>query len=164
MRKIVVVGVSRTGRPELAEALGTRLDLPVTHLDTLYHREDRTTAPPDEFADAQRALIARPRWIVVGNYASTLPIRLRAADTVVFLDIHPPAAITAILARRRHPEPSDHDRLDPGVLRSVLAYRHSVRPRVRRLLAAHSAPDVPVHTFTTRRAADRWLAGLPASG
>ncbi|MGC0419767.1 topology modulation protein [Embleya sp. AB8] len=163
MHKIVVVGVGETGRTGLADALGSRLGLPVTHLDTLYHREDRSTAPAEEFADAQRALVAGPGWILAGNYAATLAIRLVAADTVVFLDMNPTAAVTGILARRRHPEPGDHDRLNQGVLRPVLAYRHAVRPRVRRLIAEHAGPDTAVHVFTTRRAADRWLAGLPAA-
>ncbi|MET7305241.1 topology modulation protein [Embleya sp. NPDC005575] len=161
MRKIVVVGVGGAGRTRWADALGTRLGLPVTHLDTLYHRGDRSLAPAEEFAEAQRALIAEPGWILAGNHAPTLAMRLAAADTVVFLDINPPAAITDLLARRRRPEPGGHDRMNPSVLRSVLAYRHAVRPRVRRLIAEHTDPRTPVHTFTTHRAAERWLTDLP---
>ncbi|MFI1383885.1 hypothetical protein [Embleya sp. NPDC020886] len=163
MRKIVVVGIGGAGRAGWADALGARLGLPVTHLPTPYDREDRSTTTAEEFADAQRALIAQPGWILVGNHAPTLALRLAAADTVVFLDISPPAAIADLIAHRRHPEPGSHDRLNPSVFRSVLAYRHTVRPRVRRLMAEHTGPATPVHTFTTHRAADRWLDTLPTA-
>lgn len=32
-------------------------------------------------------LAARPAWVIDGNYTSTLPPRLRAADTVIHLDV-----------------------------------------------------------------------------
>ncbi|WP_406299513.1 hypothetical protein OG948_30385 [Embleya sp. NBC_00888] len=162
MRKIVVVGIGGAGRTGWADALGTRLGLPVTHLDTLYHREDRSAQPAEEFADAQRTLIAGPDWILVGNHAPTLALRLTAADTVVFLDISAPAAITDLFARRRHPGPGDLDGANPSVLRSVLAYRHAVRPRLRRLITEHTGSGTSVHTFTTHGAANRWLTTLPA--
>jgi len=169
MRKIVVVGVSGAGKTVLANGLGDRLGLPVTHLDGMYHREDGSTLPAEDFAQAQRALVAGPTWVVDGNYASTLDIRLAAADTVVFLDIHPPAALLGIMARRhrhtgeRYAHEGVYDPVNPGVVRYVLAYRHTMRPRVRRLLAEHVGPGTAVHRFTTRRAADRWMESLPVA-
>ncbi|MYW04615.1 topology modulation protein [Streptomyces sp. SID3343] len=169
MRKVLVVGVSGAGKTVLAHELGERLGLPVTHLDGLYYRDDWSVLPAEEFAEAQREIVARPSWIIDGNHAATLDIRLAAADTVVFLDINAPAALLGILARRRryrggqHPEDGVYDRLGPSVVRYVLAYRHTMRPRVRRLIDEHAAPDAALHTFTTRGAADRWVASLPTS-
>jgi hypothetical protein len=41
----------------------------------------------EQFAVLLRHPVTAPRWIIDGNYASSLPIRLQAADTVIFLDL-----------------------------------------------------------------------------
>ena len=41
----------------------------------------------EQFAVLLRHPVTAPRWSIDGNYASSLPIRLQAADTVIFLDL-----------------------------------------------------------------------------
>jgi hypothetical protein len=48
------------------------------HLDGLYDDQDWKPLDQQRFADLQRDLVTAPRWIIDGNYASTLPIRLQA--------------------------------------------------------------------------------------
>ena len=43
--------------------------------------------PDDEWDRLIAQLIARDSWILDGNYGRTLPMRLDAADTVIFLDL-----------------------------------------------------------------------------
>jgi hypothetical protein len=54
----------------------------------------------EKFADRQRKLVARPQWLIDGNYASTLPIRLAAADSVIFLDLPAITCLLGIFQRR----------------------------------------------------------------
>lgn len=162
MDRIVVVGCGGSGKSVVARQLARLLDLPVTHLDGVYYDADWNTLTQDEFAARQRDLVARPRWVIDGNYVSTLPVRLAAADTVVFLDLPPVACLWGIAQRRwrhgggQHPDVGVYDRVNWSFVRYVLGYRRTMRPRIRSLVAEH-APQARFVTLTSRRRVARFL-------
>lgn len=100
MERIAILGCGGSGKTHLANRLAAVLNLPVIHLDGVYYDADWNTLPQDVFAAVQRDLVSTPRWLVEGNYASTLPIRLAAADTVVFLDLPAVTCLAGIVQRR----------------------------------------------------------------
>jgi len=163
VKRIAIIGCGGSGKSHLARQLGAALDVPVTHLDALYYDEAWNPLPAEQFAALQRDLVAAPTWVIDGNYASSLPIRLAVADTVVFLDLPALACLAGIAQRRlRQGGGQDkatgvYDRITSDFLRYVWNYRRSMRPRVRALIDQH-ARHADVVVLTSRRAARRWLA------
>ncbi|GAB3206147.1 topology modulation protein [Marinactinospora thermotolerans] len=159
-QRIVIIGCGGSGKTTLANRLAVGFGIPVTHLDAVYYDDEWNPLPQEEFAAVQEELVADPEWVIDGNYASTLPIRLRRATTVVFLDLPPLPCLWGIAQRRwRHGGGQDgrtgvYNRITWDFIRYVWNYRTTMRPRVRALIAEH-APHVEVHVATSRRAADR---------
>src|SRR5690348_5483337 len=87
MRQIDIIGSGGAGKSTLARQLGTKLGIPVYHLDQLYWKSGWVASSPEEFAAKQAAILAKPDWMLDGNFGETMLPRLEAADTVIFLDL-----------------------------------------------------------------------------
>ncbi|WP_123815529.1 topology modulation protein [Myceligenerans xiligouense] len=167
MQRIAIIGCGGSGKTYLANQLAGVLDLPLTHLDSVYYDTDWNPLPREEFAEVQRTLVARPRWLVEGNYTETLLIRLAAADTVIFLDLDAVTCLTGVFRRRlryrggQHAEDGVYDRISWSFVRYIWGYRRTMRPRVHRLLAEHGS-HAELITVTSRRQAAALVAQLRA--
>jgi adenylate kinase family enzyme len=100
MRRIVIIGPLGAGKSTLALKLGRLLGIPVHHLDWLYWGDTWTSTPPAEWQALLSRIVAGESWIIDGNFTSSLPQRLAAADTVIYLDT-PPLTSTIRAIRRR---------------------------------------------------------------
>lgn len=166
MDRIVIIGCGGSGKTTLGRQLAALIDAPMTHLDGVYYDAAWNALPQEEFVAIQQKLVAEPRWVIDGNFASTLPIRLTHADTVIFLDISPTMCLWGILQRRLRyrggqlVEQGVFDRIHWGFIRYILGYRRQMRPKVRALIAEH-VTHAHVVTLTSRRAARRFLTTLP---
>ncbi len=58
------------------------------HLDALFWKPNWEGVPREEQITVQNNLIKDEKSIIDGNYGGTMGIRLNAADTIIFLDIH----------------------------------------------------------------------------
>ena len=164
VERIVVLGCGGSGKTVVANRLADRLGLPVAHLDALYYDSEWRPVDAEEFAARLRTAVQGPRWILDGNYAATMPPRLRAADTVVFLDLPGWVCLWSLIKRRMRYRGGQHpdgvfDRLTMGFARYVLAYRKSMAPRVRSLIAEH-AKHANILVFTNRTQVTTWLNSL----
>ena len=171
MERIAIVGCGGSGKTYLARELAERLDLPLTHLDAVYY--DRDWNPRDDagFRLLQAELVARPRWIIEGNYAATLPVRIAAADTVILLDLPARTCLLGVLQRRRrfgsgqNPALGVYNRINWNFIRYILGYRRAMLPRVRRMIAERQASDhaetLDVVILSSRLAIRQYLRTLP---
>ncbi|GHJ52878.1 DNA topology modulation protein FlaR [Nonomuraea sp. TT08I-71] len=162
MERIAIIGCGGSGKSTIARQLAQSLEAPLTHLDGVYYDEQWRPLPQDEFAAQQEKLVAGERWIIEGNYASTLPIRLAAADTVIFLDLPAVTCLWGIAQRRwrhrggQHHQDGAYDRITWNFVRYILDYRRSTRPRVQNLVREHGR-HVRLLTLNSRRQANQLI-------
>ncbi|MFH9071346.1 topology modulation protein [Streptomyces alboflavus] len=162
MKKVAIVGCGGSGKSYLARELGKVLDAPVTHLDAAFYDDEWNELPMDKFAEVQRELVAQPKWVIDGNYNSTLQIRLEACDTIVLMDVSTPAALYGIFSRQirhgaGHKGNGVHNRIHWGVIKYVATYRRKMRPRVMAKIEQFAAGHADVVLLTGRRQTRRWL-------
>jgi hypothetical protein len=100
----------------------------------------------------QEKRVARDRWIIEGDLGpcDAVEVRLRAADTIIFLDFS--LVRCAWRAFRRSRERADF-------WRWLLAYRYQSRPILRKVIANH-APDALLHIFRSPKALSRFVADV----
>ena len=167
MDRIAIIGCGGSGKSHLSRSLGTLLGITPVHLDGLYYDQDWKPLDKEQFAALQRDLVTAPRWIIDGNYASSLPIRLQAADTVIFLDLPGWTCLYGIAQRRlrhrggQHKDIGVYDRITWNFVRYIFGYRRQMAPRVRRLIADH-AGNAEVVVLRSRHAARDYLATVTA--
>jgi adenylate kinase family enzyme len=124
MRRIIVMGPPGSGKSTLARQLGRRRNLPVFHLDQIFWQPGWVETPPNLFRAEVERIAALPAWIIDGNYIGTIGPRLRAADTVVYLDAPTSLCMFRVLRRimvscgqvREDMAPDCPERVDPAFL------------------------------------------------
>ena len=99
MKKIIVIGSGGAGKSTFSKRLGEILGIEVIHLDRLYWLPNWQEVPQDEWHRIVEEVISRDSWVMDGNYSATREMRIRACDTVIFLDIPRRVCMYRILKR-----------------------------------------------------------------
>jgi adenylate kinase family enzyme len=171
MRRIVVIGPLAAGKSTLALKLGRLLGIPVHHLDWLYWGDTWTATPPTEWQALLDRIVVGESWIIDGNFTSSLPARLAAADTVIYLDV-PPLTSTIRATRRRilhrwRPAPGVPGGLRPmfdaQLFRWIWTFRRTHRPYLLGQLRQPALSDKAV-ILRTRRDVRRFVRSVREEG
>jgi adenylate kinase family enzyme len=149
MQRVVILGRGASGKSTLAVELARITGLPVIELDKVFWQPGLAATPRDRWIAIQQEFVERERWIMDGDLGryDVVDVRLRAADTVIFLDFS--LVRCAWRAIRRSPERADF-------WRWLFAYRRQSRPLLLRAIAAH-APKADFHIFRSPRALRRFV-------
>ena len=157
--RILVLGCPGSGKSTFARRLQEKTGLPLICLDNLWWRADGTHITREEFDRALAELLQGESWIMDGDYSRTYEVRIRASDTVIFLDYPEDvcmAGITARVGQERPDMPWTESTLDPELVAMVRNYARDNRPVLLSLLQKY--PEKQVITFSSREEAARWLS------
>ncbi len=159
--KILVVGSCGAGKSTFARRLHEITGFPLVHLDLVWWRPDATHIPREEFDRRLEEIVSGDRCIIDGDYHRTYELRIRACDTVVFLDYDVETCIRGLSQRvgQKRPDiPWVEQTLDPELVELAQRFKTDSRPKLLALLAQY--PEKQVVIFHTREEADAWLAEL----
>jgi adenylate kinase family enzyme len=85
-RRIVVVGVTSSGKSLLAEKLALKLGLNFIELDALFWKPGWVESSNEEFRARVDTATCSPGWVLAGNYAKVRDIVWPRAEALVWLD------------------------------------------------------------------------------
>lgn len=166
MRRVVVVGSSGAGKSTLSRAMGSRTGMPVISLDEHYWRPGWQRPTQQQWRRDQITLLDQhASWIADGNYGSTLDVRLKRADTVVFLDMPRwQCVIQALWRLLKHRGQAIQaagcpERWSWSFLGYIWSYPTHHRPRLLAAFADHAA-DTRILVLRSRRDVRAFLANL----
>lgn len=163
MQRVMIIGPCGAGKSTLSHGFAAKLGLPLIHMDQLNWQPGWI----DEGNDRLRALlafeVAKPRWLIEGNYGSTMAMRLERADTIIYLDYPLPLCLRRLIKRivtyygRTRPDMPDDcpERFDPSFLWYVIRWNHGPRQRTEQSLRGHQSKVI---RLKSPRALAQWLA------
>ena len=160
MKRVIVIGCPGAGKSTFARKLAAKTGLPLHYLDMIWHQADRTVIGREEFDKCLDKLVNEDEWIIDGNYARTLPIRLTRCDMVIFFDIQLEKCIEGAksrLGKNRVDMPWVDDEIDPEFLQWIIDFPRDIVPEIE-----HSLKDFnkTIIRFHTREQADEFIDSL----
>lgn len=163
--KISIIGAPGTGKTTLAKKLSKIYNIEVTHIDGIHHLDNWKIRDRNERDQILLNIIKKDKWIIDGTYKSTLNIRAKASDLIIWLDYSSLSQIKGILSRwikNRGKEKSEipgcKEKMDKKFLLYVLKYNKTKRKYI-----IDNLKDIDVNKiliFKNRKDLNKWLKGL----
>lgn len=174
-RRVVVVGVTGSGKTTFAAALARRLAVPHVELDALYWEAHWTGAEPAVFRARVADAVGADAWVVDGNYSIVRDLVWSRADSLVWLDYPLPLVMARLLwrtatriLRRDVLWAGNHERLGTALCSrdSILLWALTSYPKHQRayptLLASPAYAHLRAVRLRSPRQAATWLASTPS--
>ena len=163
MQRVMIIGPCGAGKSTVSHVLAARLNLPLVHMDQLNWQPGWVDAGNDRLRGLLAVEVAEDRWLIEGNYASTMDMRLKRADTIVYLDYPLPLCLWRLVKRivttygRNRPDMAEDcpERFDAEFLLYVIRWNRGPRQRTEALLRCL---EERVIRLKKPRALAEWLA------
>lgn len=159
MKKIIVIGSPGAGKSVFSQKLKDITNLPLYHLDMLYHKKDGTHISKEELEEKLKSIFKEENWIIDGNYQRTLELRLKECDTVFLLDIPTDICIAGAesrIGRKRDDMPWIEEKLDEEFKKCIIDFSKEKLPQIYMLLDKYKC-DTDIIIFKTREEADNYI-------
>ncbi len=115
MKHVAIIGSPGSGKSTFARKLGAATGLPVVHLDTEHHRQDKdyytNIGSWDRYVLSE---IKKETWIIEGNFSSTFEQRFAKADTIIYIDTPRWLTIPRLFRRLFHRSPERRPEMPEG--------------------------------------------------
>lgn len=142
VNRALVIGPCGAGKSTASHRIARVSGLPLYHLDKLHWRPGWVEGSTDELNEALLPIIDQERWLIDGNYGSTLKTRLARADTLIYLDFPVRLCLWRALKRvwnfrgRSRPDMAEGcpERFDLDFFLYILKWNRNARPRTERLI------------------------------
>ncbi len=82
----MVIGCCGAGKSTMSRKIHSITGLPLIHLDQIFWSAGWVEPDRDEWIDNNKKIVQNNHWIIDGNYGSTMDIRIKEADTIVYID------------------------------------------------------------------------------
>ena len=158
MKKIIVIGCPGSGKSTFARELHLNTGIPLYHLDMMFWNADKTTVEKNVFLERLSDVLRTDEWIIDGNYASTMEVRLSACDTVFFLDYPVEICLEGVkerMGKSRYDMPWVETEEDEEFLEFIKGFNEQQRPKIVELLGKYN--DKRVFTLKSREEASAFL-------
>lgn len=161
MKRVIVIGCPGSGKSTFARKLQSIIDIPLHYLDMLKWNSDKTVVEKEVFIERLNRVLVTDCWIIDGNYLRTMPLRMKEADTVFFLDYDVETCLSGVEARKGQPRldmPWIETETDPAFIEFIKSFHSESRPKILELLEANQDKEIVV--FKNRSEADQYLLKL----
>ena len=162
MLKVIVIGSPGAGKSVFSRKLKSITNLPLYHLDMLYHKKDGTHISKEELEEKLKDIFKEDSWIIDGNYQRTLELRLKECDTVFLLDFSLEDCLLGAKSRigvKREDLPWIEEDFNEEFKNTIIDFPKKKLPQIYELIEKYKNNKTIV-IFKTREEADNYLERL----
>lgn len=166
MNRVIIIGCGGSGKSTLARNLSKKTSLPVIHLDKIFWKEGWVNISREEFNTFLKEELKKDKWIIDGNYDRTLKERLKACDTVIYLDYSRITCIYGVIKRtllnygKVRPDMSEGcpERFDMEFMKWIWNFNKNYRDDFYNILKAER--EKSVYIFNNRKDCNKFLNSI----